>query len=207
MADWRRVVGVLVACVMLVACSSGGDEAEDVPDAQPLNPVGDGLADPTEDSPLPADTDQDDGPAVSITTVPATVVTPEQVAESRSGYDPDDAALGQPIEVIDPDGAIVRAEAFIPDQFPEDRAVIDRLIEAETAIATNFLDYDVVLLYEPLPHCGTLPSLQATTQDGTLVLSVVLDKTGECTDLAFTAAVGIDVAEGFNDLPIIASAN
>ncbi|MEM7321712.1 MAG: hypothetical protein AAF531_01385 [Actinomycetota bacterium] len=205
MADWRHVLLCgLLGAVAAVGCSGGDGDDQ-------------GRAAAVVDAPVDSGEDSDPvaGPAVTTvdaeaeapTTTPPTLVTEEQVAEGRSGYDPDDASVGQPIEVVDPDGIVERAEAFIPDGFPEDRLVIDQLIEGETAITRDFSGYEVVLLYEPLPHCGRLPSLQAAEEDGALVLSVVLDKSGECSDLAFTAAVGVDVADAYRGFPIVATNN
>ncbi len=202
MANWRRFFfAVLFGTFLVTACSSGGEDnngsdQQESPSDEP------GAADQSTSSIAAA---QDVTTASTDPAAPTTLVTEEQVAEAQSGYDTDDAAVGRPIEVIDSAGAIQRAEAFIPDQFPEDRAVIDRMIEGETGVAYDFLGYDAVLLYEPLPHCGKLPSLQATQEDGNLNLSVLLDKTGDCSDLAFTAGVGIDFNDGFEELPLIAT--
>lgn len=203
MADWRRYLGVvLLWATLLVGCSSDGAESAD---RQPAETEETDSAAQTADSVSP-DTAQDaETTAATDPAAPTTVVTEEQVAEAQSGYDPGDASIGKAIDVVDPAGVINRAEAFIPDQFPEDRGVIDQMIEGETGVTYGFLGYDAVLLYEPLPHCGKLPSLQADQQDGELLLSVVLDKSGDCSDLAFTAAVGIDFNDGFVDLPIVAT--
>lgn len=199
MAGWRRVVcGVLFSAIVLIACSSedGTDDAAD-----PAAGESAGSAERT------TTTGQDPAAPASVETTPVSTVTEEEVTEGRSGYDAEDASVGISMEIIDPDGVIKRAEAFIPDRFPEDRAVIDSLIEGETAVTYDFFGYEAVLLYEPLPHCGKIPALSVSQEAGQLLLAIELDKSGECSEIAFTAAVGVDFNDGFSELPITASNN
>ena len=201
MVDWRRFFCFVLLGTLLVAACSSDDTSTGQQQSQ-ADEVD--AADGSTDS-VATDSAQDAPAASTEPATPTTLVTEEQVIEAQSGYDTENPAIGQPVNVVDPDGAIRRAEAFIPDQFPEDRSVIDRMIEGETGVTYGFLGYDAVLLYEPLPHCGKLPALEANQEDGNLVLSVVLDKTGDCTKLAFTAAVGIDFNDGFDEIPLIAT--
>jgi hypothetical protein len=121
-------------------------------------------------------------------------------------YTIDQLRKGVEVTVDDPEGLVANAWLFPLDAFPDARAVGAEIDRSSTGSVVLDPDdgFDVVVAYRAGPYCGLLPAVSTFSDDADfIVVEVESRRGGDCTDLLYDEAIGIDFTDAREGRPVV----